>query len=138
LEEELEEAIGAEEEDVVARAAGRVAQGRREQRLPDADGAEEDHVFLPLDEAEAKEIADAIAVERDGRVPVEGFEGLLLFEPGTREALREIVLITPVDLVLEGELEELELGELTLAGVGDAVGERREDAGPVARITGER
>jgi len=84
---------------------------------------------LPLDEAEAEEIADAIAIAGDRRVPVEGFERLLFLEAGAREALAEIVLIAAVDLVLEGELEELQLGELALAGVGDAVGERGQDAG---------
>lgn len=87
LEEELEEAVGAEEEDVVARAAGGVAERAGEEGLPDANGAEEDHVFLPFDEAEAEEIPDAVAIEGDRGVPVEGFEGLLLFEAGAREAL---------------------------------------------------
>jgi hypothetical protein len=38
-------------------------------------------------------------------------------------------VIAPVDLVLQDKLEEIELGDLLFAGVGDAVRERRDDPG---------
>ena len=35
---------------------GGVAEGAGEERLPDADGSEEDHVLVALEEAEAEEV----------------------------------------------------------------------------------
>lgn len=128
LVQELEEAIGTEEEHVVAGPARRVADGGREKRFSDADGTEEDHIFLARDEAQAEEVADACVIERDRGLPVEAFEGLFLFEARPAEAQGEVVLIAARDLVLEGQLQEVEFSELRLAGVGDAVGKRRQEA----------
>jgi len=124
----LQEVVGPQEEDVAPGPACRVAERASEKGLPDTDGTEEDDVLLTLDEAEAEEVADAIAVEGDGRVPVEAFQGLLLLEAGAVEAQREIRVIPPVDLVLEDELEEVELSELRLLRVGDPIRQRREHA----------
>jgi hypothetical protein len=101
--------VGAEEEHLVADAAGGVAEGGGEEGLADADGPHEERVLLALDEAEREEVADALAVEADGRIPVEGLEGLLGLEAGAREAQREVALIAARNLVVERELEEVEL-----------------------------
>jgi len=121
-----QEVIGTQEQDVATGAAGGVAKRAGEKRLADTDGAKEDDVLLALDEAEAEEIADTIAVEGDGSVPVETLQGLLLLETGTFESQREILVVTPVDLVLEDEFQEVEFSELRLLRVGDAIGQRRE------------
>ena len=112
----------------MASAAGRVADSTRQERLSDSHGPYENDVFLAVDKAEGEQIADAIAVERDRRLPVEAFEGLLLLEAGTAQPHLQILLIAAIDLVLEDEFQEVEFGEFGLAGVGDAVGQRRQDA----------
>jgi len=124
----LEHAVGAEEEHVAAGPAGGVAQRAGEEGLAHAHGPEEDHVLLALEEAEGEEVLDPVAVEGDGGVPVEALEGLLLLEAGPGQAQGEVLVVAAVDLVLEDELEEVELRELRLPGVGDAVGERRQQA----------
>jgi hypothetical protein len=91
LMEMLQKMIGAEEEDLVARAAGRVPQGAGEKCLADAHGAED----------EGEEIADATAVEGDGRLPVNALERLLFLEASAAEAQEEVLVIPPFDLVVE-------------------------------------
>ena len=54
---------------------------------------------------------------------------MLLVEPGLRESNAEVLVVAPVDLVLQYELEEIEFGDFLFAGVGDAVRERRQDPG---------
>ncbi len=70
----------------MAGAAGGVAEGAGQEGLADADGAEEDDVFVAFDEAETEEVADAVAIEGDRRIPVEALERLLLLEAGALEA----------------------------------------------------
>lgn len=124
----LEHAVGAQEEDVVAGPAGRVAEGAGEECLPDAHGPEEDHVLAALEECQGEEVLHAVAVEGDRGVPVETLEGLLLLEAGPGESQGQVLVVPPVDLVLQDELEEIELRKLRLPGVGQAVGERRQQA----------
>ncbi len=121
-----QQVVGAQEQDVATGPAGGVTKGAGEKRLADADGTEEDDVLLALEEAEAEEIADAIAVEGNGGVLVEALQGLLLLESGAVESEREVLVVAPIDLVLEDEFEQIELSELRLLRVGDAVGKRRE------------
>jgi hypothetical protein len=64
----------------VSGATGGVAERAREEGLPDPDRAEEDHILVPFDEPEREEIADAVAIEGDRRVPVEALERVLLVE----------------------------------------------------------
>ena len=109
-------------------AAGAVAEGAGEKGLPHADGAEEDDVLAALEEGEAEEITDAVAVESDRRVPVEVFEGLCLFEAGAVEAVGEILVLAPIDFVLQDELEEIERAEARLLSVGDPVRQDGDDA----------
>lgn len=128
LVEPLEHAIGPEEEYVVPGSAGGVTEGAGEEGLPDADGAEEEDVLLALEEAEREEVLHAVAVEGDRGVPVEALEGLLLLEAGAVQTHRKVLVVAAIHLVLEHELEEVELRELRLPGVGDAIRERRQDA----------
>lgn len=121
-----QEVIGAQEQDIATGAAGGVAERTGEKRLADTDGAKEDDILLALDEAKAEEVADTIAVKGDGGVPVETLQGLLLLETGTFESQGEVLVVAPVDLVLEDEFQEVELSEFRLLRVGDAIGQRRE------------
>ena len=59
---------------------------------------------------------------------------LPLLEAGASEALGEILLVAPIDLVLEHELEEVELAELGLLRVGDAVRNRGKSAGELQAL----
>ena len=136
LVEGLEHAIGAEAEHLVADTAGGVAEGRGEKGLSDTDGSHEDHVLLALDEAEGEEVADAIAIEAHGGVPVEALEGLLGVEAGPGQAQREVLLVAARDLVVEGELEEVELRELRLPRVRHPFGKRREQAPQLEALHG--
>lgn len=110
----------------MAGSAGRVAERTGKEGLPHADRAEEDHVLAAFDEAEAEELLDAVSVEGNGGIPVEVLEGLFLLEASSGETDLQVLLIPAVDLVLENQLEEVELRELRLLRVGQAVGERRE------------
>jgi hypothetical protein len=111
----------------------RVAEGTSQEGLPHTDGAEKDDVLVTFDEAEREEIADAVAVEGDRRIPVEAFEGVFLIETRLRESDAQVLVIAPVDLVLQHELEQIELRELLLSCVGDAVRECGDD--PAAKTT---
>lgn len=121
-----EETIGAQEQHGTSRATRRMAERAGEEGLADADRPEEDHVLVPLDEAEPEEVLHAVAIEGDGGIPVEAFERLLLLEAGPVQPQGEILVVAPIDLVLEHELEEVELRKLRLPGVGDAIGQRRQ------------
>jgi len=128
LVEHLEHPVGAQEEHVVPRTAGRVAERPSKEGLSDPNGTEEDDVLLAFDEAEREELLDPVAVEGDRSIPVEALEGLLLLEAGPHEAKGKVLVIPAIDLVLEHELQEVELRKLRLPGVGDAVRKRREQA----------
>jgi hypothetical protein len=60
-------------------------------------------------------------VECHRRIPVESLEGLLFGETCTSQPALEVDLISPIDLVLEHELEEVFLREFLFSGVGDPV-----------------
>ncbi len=112
----------------MAGATGRVTDCRSQEGLSDPDWTEEHYVFVAFEEAEGEELLDAVAVEGDRGVPVEALEGLLLLEAGATEPHLQVLLISAINLVLEGEFEEIEFREFRLAGIGDAVRERRQDA----------
>lgn len=113
----------------MACAAGRVTQGRSQERFPHSHRSHEDRILSTLEEAEAEELLHAVAVESDGCIPVEGFEGLLFLEARTRESLVKTLVVATIDLVLEQEFEELELTELRLLRIRDPVGQRDQQAG---------
>ena len=81
--EELEEVIGAQEEDVVVGTARSMTEGGGQESLSYPDGSEEDHILLAFHEAQGEEIADAVPVEGDGSVPVEALEGLFFLKSST-------------------------------------------------------
>jgi hypothetical protein len=128
LVEKQEELIGPQEEHGLTGAAGRVADRRGEEGLANADWAEEDHIFLTFDEAQAEQVLHTISIEVDVRVPVEGLQGLLLLEAGSPEPQREALVITSIDLVLQDQLEEVEATELRLLRVCDSVLQRDQQA----------
>ena len=120
--------VGAHEEHALAGPAGGVAEGGGQEGFTHAHGAEQEDVLAALEEAQAEELLDAIAIEGDRGLPVEVFEGLLLLEAGAGEAEGEVFVIAAIDLVLEHELEEVELREFCLLCVRDPIGERGEQS----------
>ena len=127
LEEVLEQRVGATEEDLLAGPAGDVTEGGGEEGLADADGPHEQDVLVAVQEAQAEEVPDAVAVEGDGGVPVEALESLLLSEAGLVDAQGEALAFPPVDLILEGKFQEVLMRELGLLRVGEPVGQGVED-----------
>lgn len=121
LVEALQEMIGTQESHFPTGATGSVAESASEKCLPDADGTEKDHVLVTFDEAEREEVAHPVAVEGDRGVPVEALQGVLLVEAGFGKPDAEILVIAPIDLVLQNELEQVELSDLLFSSVGDAV-----------------
>lgn len=120
----LEHLVGAEEENLVAGTTSRMAQATGQQRLAHAHGAHKEDVLGPLDEAETEEIPDPIAIERNGCIPVEVLQGAHLFEAGFLESQRQVLLLAPVDLILEGQFQEVPEGQLRFLRVGHSIGER--------------
>jgi hypothetical protein len=47
-----------------------------------SDGATEEDIFVPFDEAEAEEVFDLVLIQSDGSLPVEAFEGLFRMDQG--------------------------------------------------------
>jgi hypothetical protein len=125
LVDEFEERIATEEEDAVSGPAGAVTEGAGEERFADADGSEEEDVLTALQEPEAEEIPDPVTVEGHRGVPVEVFERVSFLEPGPVEAGGEAFVLAAIDLVLEGEFEEVEDGEGSLGGIGGPVRQGR-------------
>lgn len=79
----LEHDVATQKQNVVASTTGGVAKRRGNKRLANADGAQEQHVLVAFDKAEPKQVTHAIAVEGDGRIPVEAFECLLVIKRRT-------------------------------------------------------
>ncbi len=123
----LEHPIGAQEENAPAGAAGGVPKAACEQRLADPDRAEEEDILRPVDESEAEEIAHAIAIEGDGSFPVEAFQCAHLVEVRPDQARGQVVLLSPIDLVLQNQLEEILRAQWGFLGVGRAVRQGRQD-----------
>lgn len=122
-----EHLIGAQEEDLMARATGCMTETAREQGLAHSNGAEEEDVFGPLQEAEVEEIADPIPIEGDGSIPVEVFEGTDLPEARPLEPGSEIALLAAVDLILEDQLQEVLGSQVDFLRIGHAIGECVQD-----------
>lgn len=123
----LEHLIGTQEENAPACAAGGMAKAACEQRLADSDRTEKEDVLRPVDEAEAEEVAHAIAIEGDGSFPVEALQCAHLVEVGPHQARGQIVLLPAIDLVLQDQLEEILRAQRGLLGVGRAVRQSRQD-----------
>lgn len=118
--------VGSHEHHVVTDPACGVSERAGEERLADAHGSHEDDVLGTLDEAEPEQVADAVSIEGHLGVPVEALEGLLVLEAGALEPSRELLVVAAIDLVLQHQLEQLQLTQFLLAGIGDPVGQRRQ------------
>ena len=121
-----EHLVGADKEHRMSCPTSRMAECGGEQRLADTHWPQKDHILVAFEKAEAKQIFDALAIKGHLCVPVEALEGLLLLEPRALQPQRQALVIAPVDLVLQGEFEELQLTEFRLPRVGYPVGERGE------------
>lgn len=119
----LEHLVRAQEEHLVAGAAGGMAQTTGEQSLAHTHGAEEQDVLGAFEEAEVEQVTDAVAIEGHRRVPVEVFQRAHLFEAGLLQAQRQVLLFAPVDLILERQFQEVLEGQLGLPGIGYPVGQ---------------
>ena len=82
LEQSFEEEVGSEHQDLNPSPAGAMAQGVGEVGFAYSDGATEEDIFVPLDEAEAEEVLDLFLIQGDGSLPVEAFEGLFRMDQG--------------------------------------------------------
>ena len=85
---------------------------------------EEEDVLVAIEEAETEEVTDPVAVEGDGGVPIEVLEGVGLLEAGSVEAGGEVLGLSAIDLVLEGEFEEVQGAERGFGGIGGPVRQR--------------
>jgi len=119
----------------VAGAAGTVPEGAGEEGLPHADGTAEDDVLLLGQPVQAEELADAGAIEADRAVPHDLLEGGGLLEGRLLQPQGEAMAVAAVDLVLEQELQELDVAQLPLARMDDAIGQRREQAARLSRFS---
>jgi hypothetical protein len=82
LEQSFEEEVGSEHQDLDASPAGAMAQGVGEVGFAYSDGATEEDIFVPFDEAEAEEVFDLFLIQGNGSLPVEAFEGLFRMDQG--------------------------------------------------------
>ena len=82
LEQSFEEEVGSEHQDLDASAAGAMAQRVGEVGFAYSDGAAEEDIFVPFDEAEAEEVSDLFLIQGNGSLPVEAFEGLFRMDQG--------------------------------------------------------
>jgi hypothetical protein len=131
---ELEESIGAQEKDAVASSTGTMTEGTSEEGFADTDRSHEDHILALLEEGEREEFPDTITIEGERRIPVEVLEGLLFFEAGAPETARQIFALAPIDLVLQGDLEEVERRQAGLLGVARSVRQDGKQAGELETL----
>jgi len=99
----LEEGIGAQEQDLVAGPTGGMTQGGSQEGLAHSHGSQQEDILLAFQEAQAEEVPDPVAVEGHRSVPVKAFEGLFLVEAGPLQADAEVLVLAPVNLVLQDE-----------------------------------
>ena len=123
----LEHRVGPDEEHAASGPAGGMPEGGGQEGLTHAHRTEEDGVLAPFEEPEAEEIAHPVTIEGDLRVPIEPFEGLLFGEAGPLQAQLEVLLIPPVNLVLQDQLQEVLGRQLGLLRVGDPIQQGRQD-----------
>lgn len=105
------------EEHRVAAQAGRVAERDSEMALAQADGGDEDHVGVVLDEAQAKQVLDLGPVDLLRPVPVELIEALEHREARQSDAPLDAALFAPVGLALDEPRQKLDVGPLLGSGL---------------------
>jgi len=59
-----------------------MAQGVGKVGFAYSNGAAEEDIFVPFNEAEAEEVFDLFLIQSDGSLPVEAFEGLVRVDEG--------------------------------------------------------
>jgi hypothetical protein len=87
-----------------------------------------------LEEAVLEQVGHPVTIEGDGRIPVEVLEGVRLGEAGGVPATAEVLLLAALDLVLEGELEEVERMQSGLVGVGGPLEQDGHQAGELESL----
>ena len=107
-------------------AAGNVSERVREKGLSDADGTDDGHVAVRLDEAHRDELVEQLLVVLDLRRRIPSFEVHAGSELRALRACRRGGAIATLTLVGEQEEEEVLMRHLLLAREGDALGERVE------------
>jgi len=82
LEQSFEEEIGSDHQDFNTSPAGAMPQGVSEVGFAHSDGAAEEDIFVPFDEAKTEEVFDLFLIQGNGSLPVEAFEGLFGMDQG--------------------------------------------------------
>jgi hypothetical protein len=104
-----------------------MAEGARQERLPHADGSEDDDVPCILDEAQAAQLLeDALVEVHLGRL-VPALHDHVGVEPGHLGAVPRGRALAPLDLIDEQEEQQFVEGRAVLLGEADALRERGED-----------
>jgi hypothetical protein len=116
----LEHLGGGCEQDVVAGAAGAMAEGLSDVRLAGAGAANEQDVFVALDEGAGRQFDDARLGDLGVEMEIEVLERLVALERGAADALIEVLGVAALDFVREEPHEELLMGDLIVDGLSDA------------------
>jgi len=112
----------------VAGSTGRVPECWGEECFPHSDGAQKHHILVSFDETEAEKVPHPVAIEGHRGIPVKFLESLLFLKARTAEPGCQVLLVSPVDLVLQGKFEEVKFTEARFPGIARPVGERGYDA----------
>src|SRR6185437_9506116 len=128
LAQSLERLIGSCKLHVISVPARDVSEGAREERLADADGAEDAHVTTCFEKAQARELGEHALVERHLRGLVPELEPHGWIEPGLVGAVVGGGVVPPRDLVGEDHQEQILERHLLLVGQHEPLGKSRGDA----------
>jgi len=79
---------------------------------------------MSLDETETEEVPHPVAIEGHRGIPVEFLESLLLLKARAAEPGCQVLLVSPVYLVLQGKFEKVKFTEARFPGITRPVGER--------------
>jgi hypothetical protein len=99
--------------------AGRDGQPHRQHGLADARWAEEAGIRLGLDEAEGGQVADLAGVQVGLEGEVEGVQALVMRQPRQLQGVVEAAALAQADLLLKGQVDELQVAHRGLFGPGD-------------------
>ena len=102
----LAEVVGVDEADDASGADGGVAECLSEEALADAGGADEQDMFVLVQELQREDGVQQAAVHGDGRGPVEVLQSAGLLEASTVEPDLDTPVLTSADLVGEDDLQE--------------------------------
>jgi hypothetical protein len=97
------------EEDVIALAAGLVAEGLGDMTLACACGAIEQDMLSLFDKSASAKIPDELVVDFGVEGEVKPLDGFFLLEGSSAKAKREFLAFSSFDLVLNQEMEEVEI-----------------------------